>query len=51
MKFQNSSKIPITDIGFILGDPVYFGKEIEEDLIRLAKNLMRHHIFLDKKNQ
>ena len=43
-------KIPITDIGFILGDPVYFGKEIEEDLIRLAKNLIQHHTFLDKKN-
>tara|TARA_B100000941_G_C28435020_1_gene516427 strand:+ start:38 stop:481 length:444 start_codon:yes stop_codon:yes gene_type:complete len=31
------SKIPITNIGFILGDPVYFGKEIEEDLKSLAK--------------
>lgn len=42
-------KIPITDIGFILGDPVYFGKEIEEDLIRLAKNFnATPHIFRQK---
>ena len=43
------SKIPITDIGFILGDPVYFGKEIEEDLKILAKKFgATPHIFRQK---
>ena len=42
-------KIPITDIGFILGDQVYFGKEIEEDLKKLAKKFnATTHIFRQK---
>ena len=42
-------KIPITDIGFILGDPVYFGNEIEKDLKKLAKKFnATSHIFRQK---
>ena len=30
---------PIEEIAFILGEPAYFGKEIERELIKVAKNL------------
>ena len=43
------ARIPITDIGFILGDPVYFGKEIEKELKKLAKKFnATAHIFRQK---
>ncbi len=30
---------PIEEVAFILGEPAYFGKEIERELIEVAKNL------------
>ena len=37
---------PITDIGFILGDPAFFGDEVETSLIALAESLgATPHIF------
>ena len=43
------ARIPITDIGFILGDPVYFGNEIEKELKKLAKKFnATSHIFRQK---
>lgn len=37
---------PISDIGFILGDPAFFGKEVEKSLISLAEGLgAKGHLF------
>jgi len=37
---------PITDIGFILGDPAFFGEEVEQSLLSLAEELgAKGHLF------
>lgn len=37
---------PITDIGFILGDPAFFGEEVEKSLVALANELgAKAHLF------
>ena len=41
---------PITDIGFILGNPILFGEEVENELKDLAQELgARPHIFRQEK--
>lgn len=43
-------KEPITDIGFVLGDPAFFGQAVEESLIQLAEELgAKPHLFRQDK--
>ncbi len=46
MEIAKVVNAPITDIGFILGDPAFFGPEVEESLCTLAKSLgAQPHLF------
>jgi len=43
-------KEPLTDIGFVLGDPAFFGEAVEQALIQLAEELgARPHLFRQDK--
>ena len=38
---------PIKEIAYVLGDPAFFGKAVEEELIRIARQLGAEAKFID----